>query len=129
MSLKKKTDTAGFDKEDLLAIWGPRPVCLLTCDRNIDWHHCLGRGQSFGVKIGNESRRLFGSVYNAVPICRPVHDGPMRDALEMRYLFLRLIDRKIQEAINFGKYEVKERDFGFLEILADWKAKNIPCWS
>jgi hypothetical protein len=121
----KKTDNAAFHQEDVLAIWGPRPTCIVTSEQPfVDLHHILGRGASFGAKPGHEKRGYFSSILNCVPLGRGVHHGPMKDTREMRRLFLRLAEERVQNAEAYGEYQESERDEEFRVIAGQWMAEN-----
>lgn len=111
-------DPASLRPADLAVVWGLTPVCVFTLSREVEFHHIVGRGQVHGVKLTDPDRKLFSSVFNAIPISRAVHHGPLRDAREVRALFLRLANDRVLEAASYGRYEVTELDRRFLDEIA-----------
>lgn len=125
--MKRKADNAAFDRQDAECVLGPRPTCCITGGQHVDLHHILGRGFDHGARPGDEERAKFGSLYNCVPLCPEVHHGPMRDSVEMRWLFLRLAAKRVEQAVIYNGYRMNGRDERFLEFVKIWKESHPVC--
>ncbi len=114
-------DLAKFRPKDIQAVYGERPVCFLTLSHQwVDPHHILGR------RGPNNERALMSSVFNFCPLDRNIHNGPHRDAPEMRMLFLRLARQHVMNAVNTGAYQLNDNDRAFLMYADQWIAKTFP---
>lgn len=114
-------DTASFHQQDIEAVYGPMPLCVLTLKTSPDLQHIIGRGYTFGYR---GDRSMFSSVFNCIPLTREIHAGPLRDSPELRRLFLRVARERVMNAVGLGSYEIKERDRRFLGFADSWLASN-----
>jgi len=118
-------DHAAFRHADLMAVWSPMPLCVFTLAPVVEFHHCLGRGQDQGFKKDHPDREMLSSVFNAIPVSHAIHSGPLRDAPDVRRLFLRLARTRVLNAAAAGHYEVTALDRRFLdEIATEWLRSN-----
>ena len=115
-------DTASFRREDISAVYGEIPLCVLTLKHeSVECHHALSRGYTFGYR---GDRSMFSSVFNCIPLTREIHAGPLRDSPELRRLFLRVARERVMNAVGLGSYEIKERDRRFLGFADSWISNN-----
>ena len=118
-------DLANFRPQDILTVYGERPRCFLSgVWQFCDGHHILGRGYDHGARKTSGDRQLFSSIFNFAPLNRDIHQGPQRDATEMRWLLLRLARRNVLESIRRGAYEITELDDRFLAFAERWRQDN-----
>lgn len=115
-------DPAQPSPSALEAIWGELPRCPLTGFHEfIDPAHILGRGEAYGYKWIHRERRWFSSPFNIVPLYRIIHQGPYRDTVELRRLFLRIAADHVYNASRLGLYRITDNDQAFLDFV-----KGIP---
>lgn len=112
-----QSDPAAFRDGDLLAVYGPSPVCFQTAKRHgqdgqpIDKHHVMGRGGK-----DPDDRRIHSSVFNCGLLRRDVHEGPLRDDPAQRTVYLKVAYRHGMAAVGGGRYELREEDRAFLRL-------------
>lgn len=109
------TDPSAFRNSDLVDVYGPYRVCFLTArlsnvQQRVDPHHILGRG-------GKGDRSIFSSVLNLAYLRRDFHEGPLRDAPEMRSLLLRVALTHVVNAAAQGKYTLHDIDRAFVAYV------------
>lgn len=105
-------DSADFRIGNLVAVYGPTPVCFQTArpstlDQPIDRHHILGRGRK-------GQRDLMSSTFNCAMIRRDIHTGPLRDAPDQRRVYLRVACQHVMNAAGQGKYSLNDIDRAFI---------------
>lgn len=126
-----KRDSAAFGMSYAQAVWGNMPLCVLTLRHDlIDLQHIMGRGNNFGAgaKYDNNPkipRRAFSSMYNCIPLHRHIHAGPMRDHRLMRGLFLEIAQKRVDNAVGVGDYQIREEDMIFRRFVSDWLQQNL----
>jgi len=120
ISSKHAIDAAKFNQIDIEAIYGDRPRCFLTgLWQFCDLHHIMGRGYKYGFNKRIDERAMFSSVFNCGLLNRDIHNGPYRDAPEMRNLLLRIARKNIMDAVIAGRYVLNENDEAFLAFLGE----------
>lgn len=118
----QKNDPASFDKEALRAIYGDYVHCIFTAQQADDFHHCYSRGQEFGHGFKSKKRKMFSSVFNAIPITRFVHDRfPLLNHAGVREALFSNTLKVVMNAVASKRYELTANDLEFLE----WK-RQLP---
>lgn len=102
------SDLASFHLPTLYKIWG-EPRSVLSGLRDIQWHHCRGRG-------GKHNRKMHSSPLNAIPLTDAEHDSGVVNQPELRLFFLRKAQEKVFYAIARGEYELTSIDKEFLQL-------------
>lgn len=119
------SDTAQPNPKHIIAIYGPKPNCVFTGHwQNVDMAHILGRGYEFGIRPGTKERKIFSSILAVVPLFRDIHNGPLRDSVEIRHLFLRVARDRVNNAVALGDYKLNNNDTAFISFSDKWRADN-----
>lgn len=104
------SDTANFSKEELSRIYGSSPKCLLCGMLAEEVHHILKRGYDNGAPPKSPERKLFSSIYNAIPLCMKCHSRGDIHTPKVRTELLHLS----QKAALFSRYIPNKNDSEFL---------------
>lgn len=108
-------DAASFNRQDIIAVFGEFPSCLLCGRRAEDVNHSLKRGYNEGIRPDDEDREIMSSVFGASCLCRNCHSRGDIHRPEIQRTLLQKTKNMVELAVANRVYELKQKDRDFLQ--------------